>query len=317
MQPNQRSPRRSVSGERSSEIDTDDDSHLEVSVTELRSLYHGSTHGIDRISPLDTEDSLKTTRRATVRPHIVDCGDSDMDDDAADPDFEPNKKQLSPSSYAKRLRKARVSRKAESGIESDEECAVSPPTTTYRYNYTLDKVKALANNKGLYDTTPFNKLPLFDRFREYLSDHLVKAKKNADMIVSNAKAIMWFANGNTQKENPECNISLLNKTSICEFKRHLESLNFANSTIRMYLQATFTFMHWLKHWDESVGKVQLEHYDNAMSCLTMVIKSVSKKAMQETRRDKCTDIGRTAPPTPWEVNAVLRKASPLVSMIDV
>ena len=32
-------------------------------------------------------------------------------------------------------------------------------------------------------------------------------------------------------------------------------------------------------------------------------------------RDKCTDIGRTAPSTPWEVNAVLRKASPLVSMI--
>ena len=54
-----------------------------------------------------------------------------------------------------------------------------------------------------------------------------------------------------------------------------------------------------------------------MSCLTMVIKGVSKKARQDTRRDKCTDIGRTAPPTPWEVNAVLRKASPLVSMIDV
>jgi len=201
------------------------------------------------------------------------------------------------------------------GVESDEECAVSPPPTMHRCNYTLDKVKALANNKGLYDTAPFNKLPLFDRFREYLSEHLVKAKKNADMIVSKAKAIMWFANGNTQKESPECNLSLLNKTSICEFKRHLESLNFVNSTIRMYLQATFTFMRWLKHWDESVGKVQLEHYDNAMSYLTMVIQGVSKKARQDTRRDKCTDIGRTAPPTPWEVNAVMRKASPLVNII--
>jgi hypothetical protein len=30
----------------------------------------------------------------------------------------------------------------------------------------------------------------------------------------------------------------------------------------------------------------------------MVIKGVSKKARQDTRRDKCTDIGRTAPPTP-------------------
>ena len=68
---------------------------------------------------------------------------------------------------------------------------------------------------------------------------------------------------------------------------------------------------------QTIGKVQLEHYDNAMSCLAMVIKGVSKKARQDTRRDKCTDIGRTAPPTPWEVNAVLRKASPLVSMIDV
>ena len=69
--PTRRSPRRSVSGERSSEIDTDDDSHLEVSVTKLRSLYHGSTHGIDGVSLLDTEDSLKTTRRATVRPPMV------------------------------------------------------------------------------------------------------------------------------------------------------------------------------------------------------------------------------------------------------
>ena len=68
---------------------------------------------------------------------------------------------------------------------------------------------------------------------------------------------------------------------------------------------------------QTIGKVQLEHYDNAMSCLTMVIKGVSKskKARQDTRRDKCTDIGRTAPPTPWEVNAVMRKASPLVRMI--
>jgi hypothetical protein len=66
---------------------------------------------------------------------------------------------------------------------------------------------------------------------------------------------------------------------------------------------------------KSIGKVQLEHYDNAMFCLTMVIKGVSKKARQDTRRDKCTDIGRTAPPTPWEVNAVMRKASPLVRMI--
>ena len=44
---------------------------------------------------------------------------------------------------------------------------------------------------------------------------------------------------------------------------------------------------------QTIGKVQLEHYDNAMSCLTMVIKGVSKKARQDTRRDKCTDIGRT------------------------
>jgi len=69
----------------------------------------------------------------------------------------------------------------------------------------------------------------------------------------------------------------------------------------MYLQATFAFIHWLKHWGESVGKVQLEHYDNAMSCLTMVIKGVSKKARQDTRQDKCMDICRTTPPTSWEV----------------
>ena len=37
---------------------------------------------------------------------------------------------------------------------------------------------------------------------------------------------------------------------------------------------------------QTIGKVQLEHYDNAMSCLTMVIKGVSKKARQDTRRDK-------------------------------
>ena len=42
------------------------------------------------VSPLDTDDSLKTTRRATVRPPIVDCDDSDMDDDVTDLDFEPS-----------------------------------------------------------------------------------------------------------------------------------------------------------------------------------------------------------------------------------
>jgi hypothetical protein len=135
------------------------------------------------------------------------------------------------------------------------------------------------------------------------------------MIVSKAKTIMWFVNGNAGKVPPECNLILLNKTAICDFKRHLETLNSANSTIRMYLQATYTFMYWLKNWDETEGKVQLEHYDNAMACLTMVIKGVSKKARQDTRREKCTDIGRTAPPTPWEVNAVLRKAYPLVRII--
>ena len=176
-------PRRSLSSERSSEIDTDDDSHLEVSDTRLRSLYHGS---IDGVSP---EDSLKTTRRATVRPPIVECDDSpDMDDDTADPDFEPSK-QRSPSSYARMLRKTRAVRKIERGIEGQEEGAVLPPTTTHRYNYVVDKVKALANTKGLYDTAPFDRLSLFLRFREYLTEHLVKSKKNADMIVSKAKTI--------------------------------------------------------------------------------------------------------------------------------
>jgi hypothetical protein len=53
-----------------------------------------------------------------------------------------------------------------------------------------------------------------------------------------------------------------------------------------------------------------------MLCLaSLCIKGVSKKARHDTRRDKCTDIGRTAPPTPWEVNAVMRKASALVRMI--
>jgi hypothetical protein len=52
-----------------------------------------------------------------------------------------------------------------------------------------------------------------------------------------------------------------------------------------------------------------------MSYLSMMIKGVSKKARQDTRREKCTDIGRTAPPTPWEVNAVLRSAYPRVSII--
>jgi hypothetical protein len=49
----------------------------------------------------------------------------------------------------------------------------------------------------------------------------------------------------------------------------------------------------------------------------MMIKGVSKKARQDTRREKCTDIGRTAPPTPWEVNAVLRSAYPRVSRLQV
>ena len=272
-------PRRSFSSERSSEIDTDDDSHLEVSDTRLQSLYHGS---IDGVSP---EDSLKTTRRATVRPPIVECGDSsDMDDDTADPDFEPSK-QRSPSSYASMLRKTRVVRKVERGIDSDEEGAVLPPTTTtHRYNYAVDKVKALANTKGLYDTAPFDRLPLFQRFREYLTDDLVKSKKYTDMIVSKAKTIMWFVNGNAEKVHPKCNLILLNKTAIGNFKRHLETLNFANSTIRIYLQSTFTFMNWLKNWDETEGKVQLEHYTNAMSCLSMMIKGVSKKARKDTRR---------------------------------
>ena len=303
-------PRRSFSSERSSEIDTDDDSHLEVSDTRLQSLYHGS---IDGVSP---EDSLKTTRRATVRPPIVECGDSsDMDDDTADPDFEPSK-QRSPSSYASKLRKTRVVRKVERGIDSDEEGAVLPPTTTtHRYNYAVDKVKAFANTKGLYDTAPFDRLPIFRRYREFLTDDLVKSKKNSDMIVSKAKTIMWFVNGNAEKVHPECNLILLNKTAIGNFKRHLETLNFANSTIRIYLQSTFTFMNWLKNWDETEGKIQLEHYTNAMSYLSMMIKGVSKKARQDTRREKCTDIGRTAPPTPWEVNAVLRSAYPRVSII--
>jgi hypothetical protein len=63
----------------------------------------------------------------------------------------------------------------------------------------VDKVKALANTKGLYDTAPFDRLPLFQRFREYLTDDLVKSKKNTDMIVSKAKIIMWFVNGNAEK----------------------------------------------------------------------------------------------------------------------
>jgi hypothetical protein len=238
-----------------------------------------------------------------------------MDDDTADPDFEPSK-QRSPSSYASKLRKTRVVRKVERGIDSDEEGAVLPPTTTtHRYNYAVDKVKAFANTKGLYDTAPFDRLPIFRRYREYLTDDLVKSKKNSDMIVSKAKTIMWFVNGNAEKVHPECNLILLNKTAIGNFKRHLETLNFANSTIRIYLQSTFTFMNWLKNWDETEGKIQLEHYTNAMSYLSMMIKGVSKKARQDTRREKCTDIGRTAPPTPWEVNAVLRSAYPRVSII--
>jgi hypothetical protein len=76
---------------------------------------------------------------------------------------------------------------------------------------------------------------------------------------------MWFVNGNAEKVHPECNLILLNKTAIGNFKRHLETLNFANSTIRIYLQSTFTFMNWLKNWDETEGKIQLEHYTNAMS----------------------------------------------------
>ena len=181
------------------------------------------------------------------------------------------------------LRKTRVVRKVERGIDSDEEGAVLPPTTTNRYNYAVDKVKALANTKGLYDTAPFDRLPLFQRFREFLTDVLVKPKKNTEMIVSKAKIIMWFVNGNAEKVHPECNLILLNKTAICNFKRHLETLNFANSTIRIYLQSTFTFMNWLKNWDETEGKAQLEHYANAMSCLSMIL-GVSKKAKQDTRR---------------------------------
>jgi hypothetical protein len=46
------------------------------------------------------------------------------------------------------LRKTHVVRKVERGIDSDEEGAVLPPTTTHRYNYAVDKVKALANTKG-------------------------------------------------------------------------------------------------------------------------------------------------------------------------
>jgi hypothetical protein len=58
-----------------------------------------------------------------------------------------------------------------------------------------------------------------------------------------------LGNGNAEKVHPECNLILLNKTAIGNFKRHLETLNFANSTIRIYLQSTFTFMNWLKNWD--------------------------------------------------------------------
>jgi hypothetical protein len=75
--------------------------------------------------------------------------------------------------------------KVERGIDSDEEGAVLPPTTTtHRYNYAVDKVKALANTKGLYDTALFDRLPIFQRYREFLTDDLVKSKKNSDMIVS-------------------------------------------------------------------------------------------------------------------------------------
>ena len=64
-----------------------------------------------------------------MRPPIVECGDSpDMDDDKADTNFEPSKQRL-PSSYARMLRKTRVVRKVERGIESEEEGAVLPPTT--------------------------------------------------------------------------------------------------------------------------------------------------------------------------------------------
>jgi hypothetical protein len=107
------------------------------------------------------------------------------------------------------LRKTHVVRKVETGIDSDEEGAVLPPTTTtHRYNYAVDKVKALANTKGLYDTAPFDRLPLFQRFREFLTDVLVRSKKNTEMIVSKAKIIMWFVNGNAEKVHPECNVHI-------------------------------------------------------------------------------------------------------------
>jgi hypothetical protein len=56
-----------------------------------------------------------TTRELLQEEALLDL--SDMDDDTADPDFEPSK-QRSPSSYASKLRKTRVVRKVERGIDS-------------------------------------------------------------------------------------------------------------------------------------------------------------------------------------------------------
>jgi hypothetical protein len=77
------------------------------------------------------------------------------------------------------------------------------------------------------------------------ADDLVKSKKNSDMIVSKAKTIMWFVNGNAEKVHPECNLILLNKTAIGNFKRHLETLPIHEGKCRLQVYSNST-----------VGKVQ-------------------------------------------------------------
>jgi hypothetical protein len=52
-------------------------------------------------------------------------------------------------------------------------------------------------------------------------------------------------------------------------------------------------MNWLKNWDETEGKAQLEHYANAMSCLSMIDTQKKERLLDLTSRN--SDVGQVAP----------------------
>jgi hypothetical protein len=83
------------------------------------------------------------------------------------------------------------------------------------------------------------------------------------MIVSKAKTIMWFVNGNAEKVHPECNLILLNKTVTLPAATHL-------STIILTLGYALLRTAFTSHGVGGAVLPMSVHYSRRVSCLAFL-----------------------------------------------